>query len=165
MIIVGLCLKYYTLYILYWTSCNWNQASITTILCLMFLCDKCSSSDKTAEITVILISSSTSLLTMQYGCKNSMLPHVLWFYKWQGLCVAVSVVFQMHTAVYITAVYGIQYNFYFLGQINHETERNDIQWYLWHHHPWIMQQMYTYFSTLNMMHIVVCCQNLKIRSI
>jgi hypothetical protein len=37
----------------------------------VFVCDKCSSSDKTAEITAVPISSSASAATTRYGCKNS----------------------------------------------------------------------------------------------
>jgi hypothetical protein len=36
----------------------------------MFVCDKCSSSDKTAEVTAVPISSSASAATTGYGCKN-----------------------------------------------------------------------------------------------
>jgi hypothetical protein len=37
---------------------------------------KCSSSDKTAEIIAVPISSSASDATMGYGCKSSILPFV-----------------------------------------------------------------------------------------
>jgi hypothetical protein len=39
-------------------------------------CDKCSSSSKTTEITVVSISSSASVATTGYGCKNSILSLV-----------------------------------------------------------------------------------------
>jgi hypothetical protein len=42
----------------------------------VFVCDKCSSSDRTAEITAVPISSSASAATTGYGCKNSILPLV-----------------------------------------------------------------------------------------
>jgi hypothetical protein len=45
----------------------------------MFVCDKRSSSDKTAEITAVPISSSASAAITGYGCKNSLLPLVLSF--------------------------------------------------------------------------------------
>jgi hypothetical protein len=44
------------------------------------VCDKCSSSDKTAEIMAVPISSSASAATTGYGCKNSILPLVLSYY-------------------------------------------------------------------------------------
>jgi hypothetical protein len=40
------------------------------------VCDKCSSSDRTAEIMYVSISSSASAATTAYGCKNSILPLV-----------------------------------------------------------------------------------------
>jgi hypothetical protein len=43
------------------------------------VCDKCSSSDKAAEITAVPISSSASAATTGHGCKNSILPLVLLF--------------------------------------------------------------------------------------
>jgi hypothetical protein len=43
------------------------------------VCDKFSSSDKTAEITAIPISSSALAATMGYDCKNSILSLVLLF--------------------------------------------------------------------------------------
>jgi hypothetical protein len=39
-----------------------------------FVCDSCSSSDKTAAIMAVPISSSASAATMEYCCKNSVLP-------------------------------------------------------------------------------------------
>jgi hypothetical protein len=42
------------------------------------VCDKCSSSDKSAQITAVPISSSASAATTGYGCKNSILPLVSW---------------------------------------------------------------------------------------
>jgi hypothetical protein len=46
----------------------------------VFVCDKCSLQDKTAEIMVILISSSALVAAMGYGCKNSVLPLVSSFF-------------------------------------------------------------------------------------
>jgi hypothetical protein len=43
----------------------------------VFVCDKCSLSDKTAEIMVIPVSSSASVSLTGYGCKNWILPLVL----------------------------------------------------------------------------------------
>jgi hypothetical protein len=59
------------------------------------VCDKCSSSDKTAEITAVPISSSASAATTGYGCKNSILPLVSPLCVWRGLCVVVRVEFKM----------------------------------------------------------------------
>jgi hypothetical protein len=42
----------------------------------VFACDECSSSDKTAEITALPVSSSASAAAMGYGHKNSILPLV-----------------------------------------------------------------------------------------
>jgi hypothetical protein len=42
----------------------------------VFVCDKCSSSDKTAEITAVPISSSASAATTGYGCKDSVVSLV-----------------------------------------------------------------------------------------
>jgi hypothetical protein len=46
----------------------------------VFACDKCSFSDKIAEITAVPISSSALAATTGYGCKNSILPLVSSFY-------------------------------------------------------------------------------------
>jgi hypothetical protein len=59
----------------------------------VFVCDKCSSSDKTDEVTAVLISSSASAATAGYGCRNSMLEMVSSFYACRGLCVVVTVAF------------------------------------------------------------------------
>jgi protein-arginine kinase activator protein McsA len=45
----------------------------------VFVCDKCSSSERTAEITAIPISSCASAVIMGYNYKNSILPPVLLF--------------------------------------------------------------------------------------
>jgi hypothetical protein len=47
---------------------------------LWIFCDKCSLSDKTADITAILISGYASAVTLEYGYKYSVLPLVLLFY-------------------------------------------------------------------------------------
>jgi hypothetical protein len=59
----------------------------------VFVCDKCSSSDKTAEIMAVPMSSSASAAAMGYGCKSSILPLVLSFFVLRGSCVVVRVVF------------------------------------------------------------------------
>jgi hypothetical protein len=46
----------------------------------VFVRDKGLSSDKTAEITAVPISSSASAATTEYGSKYSILPLVLSFY-------------------------------------------------------------------------------------
>jgi hypothetical protein len=42
----------------------------------VFVCDKCSSSDRTAEITAVPIANSSSAATTGHDCKNSILPLV-----------------------------------------------------------------------------------------
>jgi hypothetical protein len=45
----------------------------------VFVCDKCSSSDRTTEITDVQIPSSVSNASVGYDCKNSILPLVSLF--------------------------------------------------------------------------------------
>jgi hypothetical protein len=59
----------------------------------VFVCDKCSFGDKTAEITVVPMSSSASVASAKYGCKNSTLPLVSWFYIGRGSYVVARVAF------------------------------------------------------------------------
>jgi hypothetical protein len=59
----------------------------------VYVCEKCSSNDKTAEITAVPISSSASAATTGYGCKNSILPLVSSFCAWRDSCVVVRVAF------------------------------------------------------------------------
>jgi hypothetical protein len=66
----------------------------------VFVCDNCSSSDKTAEITAVPISSGASAATTGYGCKNSILPLVSSFCAQRGLCVAVRFAFYMKHPVF-----------------------------------------------------------------
>jgi hypothetical protein len=56
------------------------------------VCDTYSSSDKTAEITAVPVSSSASAATTGYGCKNSILPLVSLCAR-RGLCVVVRAAF------------------------------------------------------------------------
>jgi hypothetical protein len=46
----------------------------------VFVCEKCSSSDRTVEIMALPISSSALPVTTGYGCKNSILTLVSLFY-------------------------------------------------------------------------------------
>jgi hypothetical protein len=59
----------------------------------VFVGDKCSSSDNTAKITAVTISSTASTATTKYGCKNSILSLVSSFCVWKGSCVVVRVAF------------------------------------------------------------------------
>jgi hypothetical protein len=51
-----------------------------------FVCDKCSPSDKTTEITAVPISSGASAATTGYGCKHSVLPLFSSFWATRDSC-------------------------------------------------------------------------------
>jgi hypothetical protein len=61
--------------------------------------DKCSSRDKTVEITAVQNSSSASAETTGYVCKNSVYQLVSLFWAWRCWCAVASIAFQMELPV------------------------------------------------------------------